>query len=162
MQLRLPRLSLRRLPIPMTTPPEMSTLNLRLAEWHRNGRPRIEPVRSWPDPTIDENPIICPSQSPEDGTILLGYMTSEGKLDRTIKTETENQLRGSERFAGECQQSRCAFWADSCQLAAVLIQPVGVIGPLPVCDYRQRCRWWIEHGPSACHTCEFVTYRSAG
>lgn len=91
---------------------------------------------------------------------MLGHLRSDGTINRRVDPETEVVPDDVLRYAGECQQSRCAFWADSCQLAAVIIEPVEVIGPLPVCSYRQRCRWWIEHGPSACSTCETVTYIS--
>jgi hypothetical protein len=111
---------------------------------------------------------MCPSQSADRGTVLLRRFSADGVLEYFTESrpvaETDRAAgTGALRFAGVCHRSQCAYWNDSCQLAAAVIPPVVFssategVGASP-CALRGRCRWHIEHGPSACGTCEAVTY----
>ena len=135
----------------------------RVMIWERAGRPRLAPATRVPDREIDGMPVLCPSQSPEDGSIPLGHIVSGERLVRSprrrrLEVTASPPPEASPRIAGECRQEGCAYWADACQLAAVVVHPADSIGRLPTCPIRQRCRWWLEQGPNACGTCDLVAY----
>jgi hypothetical protein len=146
----------------------VSEVPQRLEAWRKAGYPRLTPPSPHTAGTVDGHPVMCPSQSADRGTVLLGSFTADGVLEyftelRPVAETDRAAGTGALRFAGVCHRSQCAYWNDSCQLAAAIIPPA-VVSPTakPVgataCALRDRCRWHIEHGPSACGICEAVTY----
>ena len=133
----------------------------RLTQWFNSGCPPLEPRNSWPAAKIRDRPVICPSQSAENGTLILGEIDDNGQLQRlphlVERWSGHHPESSSTRFAGECVRERCAFWAESCQLAAAVIRDNDE--PLPPCPLRSRCRWFLEHGAAACSACSQVTYK---
>jgi hypothetical protein len=137
-------------------------ISRRLESWHGSGRPHLEPPTPWPSATVDESPVICPSQSGQDGTVVLGIIDGEGRLQRSARRQTsDTSVKEGEttlRLAGECQHQRCAFWSGSCQLAGAVVRSSDAAERLPACPVRRQCRWFLEHGPGACGTCSVVSY----
>lgn len=134
----------------------------RLRQWFRQSRPRVFPAHKVIRSDIGGKPIMCPSQPSDYGTMILGHISPGGRLVRTgSEGINEDALpAGAQlRIAGDCLHERCAYWADSCQLAAAIVDTADSEERLPTCPIRQQCRWWLEHGPAACGTCEFVRYQ---
>lgn len=140
------------------------SIPVRLSCWHAAGRPRLAAVRSWPERTVSGEVVMCPSQSADEGTLVLGIFGDDGRLSRQSVPNhalvAENEA-GSHaiRYAGECRQDDCAYWADSCQLAAAIVRDDDSCEPIAQCPIRQRCRWHLEHGSKACGTCSLVRYQ---
>jgi len=135
----------------------------RLVRWHHDGRPKLTPVASWTDREVGGLPILCPSQSTVDGSVVLGHITPGDSLVRTSgadspDADTPTPEGSSVRLVGDCRHERCAYWSDSCQLAGAIIDESDSTGELPVCSIRKQCRWWLEHGRAACGTCSLVSY----
>jgi len=135
----------------------------RVLIWHLAGRPRLVPPSPSPSHEVDGLPVMCPSQSEEHGTIILGHIIDGEQLVRTPRHPNRANISAipdgaSLRLAGQCHQAPCAYWNDSCQLAAAMVHPIDTIGKLPACPIRKSCRWWIEHGSTACGTCSLVSY----
>jgi hypothetical protein len=145
--------------------PITENVSHRLLDWIRKGRPRVSPPHKVLQTEIGEEAIMCPSQPSEYGAVILGHISPGERLVRT-GSENINQdslPSGAQlRIAGDCRHERCAYWADSCQLAAAIVDPSDSDGRLPTCPIRQQCRWWLEHGPAACGTCSYVSYLAPG
>ena len=146
----------------MNTRGSTNSLADRLMSWFQADRKNLQPQTRVSASTVDGKQIMCPSQPSEYGTVILGHISPGGRLVRT-GSEGINQdslPSGAQlRIAGDCRHERCAYWADSCQLAAAIVDPSDSDDRLPTCPIRQQCRWWLEHGPAACGTCEFVRYQ---
>ena len=141
--------------------PITASVSNRLLGWIRKGRPRLSPPHKVLQPAIGEQAIKCPSQPTEYGTVILGHISPGGRLVRTGSHDLNEEsipTRSQLRIAGDCRHERCAYWADSCQLAAAIVDSSDSEDRLPTCPIRQHCRWWLEHGPAACGTCSYVSY----
>lgn len=138
----------------------------RLVEWHTSGRPTIEPPRRVGPSGADEMPRVCPSQPEGLGTITLGTISPEGRLRRSVLRDAATAFLevtdGEVRYAGDCYEHKCSYWAGSCQLAGVIVRPEDRPESLDPCGVRGRCRWFLEHGPAACGTCARVSYLMEG
>jgi hypothetical protein len=144
-----------------TAAPNTANVPQRLLHWIREGRLRVSPPHRVLHSTIGEQTIMCPSQPTEYGTVILGHISPGGRLVRTGSDgiNQDSLPSGAQlRVAGDCRHERCAYWADSCQLAAAIVDPSDSDDRLPTCPIRQQCRWWLEHGPTACGTCSYVSY----
>jgi hypothetical protein len=140
-------------------------LGERLLIWFRGGRKKLQPRTRVSSSTVDGKQIMCPSQPNEYGTVILGHISPGERLIRT-GSEGINQdclPPGAQlRIAGDCRHERCAYWTDSCQLAAAIVNSSDSDDRLPTCPIRQQCRWWLEQGPAACGTCSYVSYFAPG
>jgi hypothetical protein len=68
------------------------------------------------------------------------------------------------RFAAPCAASQCQhFDGSQCVLATrtVALLP-RVVGRLPRCAIRPRCRWWAQEGPAACFRCPQIVTEYSG
>lgn len=135
----------------------------RYRDWQSAGYPHLEPPVTHIANTVGGQRVLCPSQPIGLGTIVLGQVTSEGRLKRFAEiSEVPTSLvepDPSLRLAGPCHQAHCVHWRESCQLAAAIISPTLDSKSPEECPIRQRCRWHLEHGPSACATCDSVVYQ---
>ena len=73
----------------------------------------------------------------------------------------ENRLR----FAGPCMGDRCVQWAGHrCGLIDRVVDHFGDgdgTAPLPKCGIRATCRWFAQHGRTACASCPEVVRKPA-
>ena len=125
--------------------------------------------------------ILCPSSRCEPGALLLGLVLPDGRVayasDR-IAVDDEfvdiaRQGRSPEqrfRFASPCVQSACRQWTGNrCGVIDEVLDQVNrkAMSPeddaadpvqmdLPPCSIRDDCRWWNQHGRSACEVCPLV------
>jgi hypothetical protein len=125
----------------------------------------------------------CPSAPCIEGALLLGVMTSSGRLayvqpPTRIDAEfvANEQARGRPesrlRFSLPCIEAGCSQWTGtSCGLAEHIVdeaQAAPASKKLPACGIRPTCRWYAEHKADACAVCPSVvadcggteTYRS--
>ena len=129
---------------------------------------------SWAsDVTGSASPLTCPSSQPDitDARIFgviggtpqeprVGYL----KADAVVTPELMDQLGEVEptqvfRFAGRCEEGRCAQFANGrCSLGERIAKFLPVVSEtLPSCLIRATCRWHAESGPAACLRCPQVT-----
>jgi hypothetical protein len=123
----------------------------------------------------------CPSTTCAEGAVLLGVMTTGGRLayvhpptriDAAF-VERERAIGHPERryrFAGVCVAGGCPQWTgDGCAIADMAADtPHADDATLPACSVRHSCRWYFQRGSDACHTCPLLvadmggteTYRS--
>lgn len=63
------------------------------------------------------------------------------------------------RFASRCQEGACGHFREGkCGVAAAMVAKVeGLeVQSVPHCSIRSTCRWWAEHGATACRRCARV------
>jgi len=121
----------------------------------------------------------CPSAPCHEGVVLLGVMTSEGRL-AYLQTpprvdaafvERAQALGHPERrfrFTTTCVEGRCSQWTGS---ACAVIDDVVATEPpaddedgrhLPACSIRRTCRWYFQRGAAACAVCPTVVADTGG
>ncbi|HEV2643353.1 MAG TPA: hypothetical protein VGT98_11620 [Candidatus Elarobacter sp.] len=116
--------------------------------------------------------VQCPSADPRlpDAKVLGIVRDAEAAVAVEILPElvdpqplidlipAELPVRSILRFAGSCQESRCAhFGAGKCGLATrVVAQMPEVVDRIARCAIRPRCRWWRQEGIAACRRCPQV------
>jgi hypothetical protein len=114
--------------------------------------------------------LACPSARAEPGNLLYGHV-SEGKVHRlgtpiAVTPEFIDSVSSNGpperrfRFAGTCQEGRCAQWTGSgcgvIERVLVELQPAAGASPLPRCFLRSSCRWFAQAGGTACSACSHV------
>ncbi len=124
--------------------------------------------------------LACPSARAEPGNLLYGQVTA-GSVHRlgTPIPVTEAFVEAVSangpperrfRFAGTCQEGRCAQWTGSgCGVIERVLTEIETpcAAPLPRCFLRGSCRWFAQAGAVACSACSLVvtdrrTPRNAG
>lgn len=115
---------------------------------------------------------LCPSARAEEGALLLGVVTSTGRvqiLPRPASVTRDFLAVAREgrppeerfRFAAPCQQDACLNWrAGGCGLPERIAadRPSEHAAGLPACAIRPACVWFFQAGPAACSACpEVVT-----
>jgi len=123
-------------------------------------------------PSSTAVPTFCPSAPPsERDGVVLGVVT--GKSDRPriaylaeARPVTEELLAITEpasptavfRFGAPCAGPACRhFDGRDCRLAMRVVELLPpVVGALPACHLRPRCRWWEQEGKAACLRCPQV------
>ena len=119
------------------------------------------------DPVAD---LACPSARAEPGNLLYGRVT-DGQVERlgtplavtpefVASVSANGPPERRFRFAGTCQEGRCAQWTGSgCgvieRVLAEMAPPAGE-APLPRCVLRAQCRWFAQEGRPACSACSHV------
>ena len=114
--------------------------------------------------------LACPSARAEPGNLLYGRVV-EGQVHR-LGTPLEVtpdfveavSLNGPPerrfRFAGSCQEGRCAQWTGSgcgvIERVLAEMRPASAGPALPRCFLRAACRWFAQEGRSACAACSTV------
>lgn len=134
----------------------------RWSAWNSRGRPLIEPPHPQGRPAGDGESLICPSQPSGLGSIVIGLVGADGLL-RRVSARADSEVLSTAgidevRYAGQCLENQCSYWAGSCQLAGAIVHPMDRPESLEPCVVRGRCRWFLEHGPASCGTCSQVTY----
>lgn len=121
----------------------------------------------------------CPSSACGEGALLLGVMTSAGKLaylNPPVPVDAEFAAREAERgsperryrFAGPCLEGGCPQWTGrGCAIADMAAGPVNLGLPasprrLPACSIRHSCRWYFQRGPAACAVCPLIVADMGG
>jgi hypothetical protein len=113
--------------------------------------------------------LTCPSAPPEPGSVLLGIVAAPGEIAYITPNMpvTQEMLEAFEkggippenrlRFAGACMGNRCVQWAGTrCGLIDRVVEHFGEgddSRPLPNCGIRETCRWFAQHGRTACFSC---------
>lgn len=116
----------------------------------------------------------CPSVPARVGVDLIGVAQPDGRvgflstpmrIDQAFLDIARNYGPTGDRFrfSASCEQGRCVHWTDSeCGLINRLRQRVDAVSlvpdleRLPSCGIRDACRWWAQHGASACKICVLV------
>jgi hypothetical protein len=113
--------------------------------------------------------LTCPSARAEPGNLLYGRVV-EGRVQR-LGTPLEMSQQFVEsvaangppeqrfRFAGTCQEGRCAQWTGSgCGVIERVLSEAAhsAGGALPRCFLRANCRWFSQRGAEACAACSMV------
>lgn len=140
-------------------------------------------VSPAPTPTQGK---ACPSGLCEDGALLLGVMTSSGRLAYVqpplqIDTAFVDRARAMGRpearfrFSMPCREAGCPQWTGTgCGVVDMALEgaeaapPASSAASLPACAIRRTCRWYFQRGAAACAVCPSIvadiggagTYRS--
>ncbi len=140
--------------------------------------PAAVPAASAPDAAAGA-PKTCPSSACGEGALLLGVMTSSGKLaylHPPVPVDAgfaaREAARGTPerryRFAGPCLEGGCPQWTGrGCAIADMAAGPVNLGLPasprtLPACAIRHSCRWYFQRGPAACAVCPLIVADMGG
>ena len=124
----------------------------------------------------------CPSSSCQEGALLLGVMTSSGRLayvnppvpvDAAFADRASAQGSPEQRFrfAGPCIEDECPQWTgDGCGAVDMAVDAVDPAGfrdqegsrSLPRCSIRASCRWFSQRGAGACAVCPLIVADMGG
>ncbi len=122
------------------------------------------------------SPKSCPSGPCEEGALLVGVMTSAGRLayllppteiDAEFVAEARRQGNPERRFrfSTPCVEASCPQWdGTGCGLGAAIAEH-GSETPtdgLPNCAIRKTCRWYAEQGGRACAVCPLIVADTGG
>jgi hypothetical protein len=119
-----------------------------------------------------EDALFCPSARPEwRGSVAIGVVNGTA-AEPAVRPFTEPRavtadlLKLSEpvtptevfRFAAPCLRRGCAHYeTGTCRLGERVARLLPeVVGSLPSCPIRDRCRWWSQEGAAACLRCPQV------
>jgi hypothetical protein len=125
------------------------------------------------------SPKTCPSSACGQGVLLLGVMTSRGKLaylQPPVPVDAEFAAREAARgrpeqryrFAAPCLEGGCPQWTG--RRCAVADMAAGLVdlglpaspASLPACGIRHSCRWYAQNGPAACAACPLIVADMGG
>jgi hypothetical protein len=94
----------------------------------------------------------------DDGNSV-GYLRRSAPMSADLKAMCLS-CRPEEvfRVAGRCAENGCRHFAQNqCRLIKRITDLVApVVDTLPRCAIRSSCRWWAEHGGSACIRCPSI------
>jgi len=127
----------------------------------------------------------CPSWTCQEGAVLLGVMTAEGRLayvqpptrvdaEFVARARAMGRPESRFRFSGPCVEGRCPQWTGTgCAVVDEVLEEEEPLERaehegLPRCGIRPTCRWFAQRGAAACAVCPLVvadiggteTYRS--
>jgi hypothetical protein len=136
----------------------------RVSSWVAGGCSPLEPTTDHPSAREDGTSVMCPSQGPGEGRVVLAVIDADGSIRRLanpqpVPVDLTTRQKARLRLAGPCRRSACAYWNDSCQLAGAIVSPGDAASELADCSIRGSCRWHLEQGDAACGVCDVVTYR---
>jgi hypothetical protein len=115
--------------------------------------------------------ILCPSSVCIEGAGLLGIVNSEGMVDIlpepipidadfVVATQEGRPAEERFRFTNICVKKECHQWSDNqCGIVERVQQFIHIeeqLQQLPACGIRSRCRWYLQHGASACNVCVYI------
>lgn len=141
--------------------------------------PRAEEQQGVPQ-AVSSRPMTCPSWPCEEGVQLLGVMTASGRLAyvnpptavsagfvERVRSLGDGRPERRFRFAGPCIEGACPQWTGcGCGIADVIVAEHGAVvtaSPrLPACTIRRSCRWFAQHGSTACRACPTVVADTGG
>lgn len=124
-------------------------------------------------------PRACPSAFCDEGASLLGVMTGSGRLAYlpmpvvvdsafAARLQEEGRPESRYRFTQSCVEGACPQWTgQGCGVIDHLLddpretdgsneEPTAADASLPACGIRRTCRWFFQHGASACAICPSV------
>lgn len=120
---------------------------------------------------IPSNSILCPSSRCEDGAVLLGVVSADGRvafaqdlivIDKEF-VRVAHEGRSPEkrfRFGSPCARGACHQWTgERCGVIDKVmetIEPSAAHPELPECAIRSQCRWFGQSGEMACGACPEV------
>lgn len=123
----------------------------------------------------------CPSSSCHEGALLLGVMTSSGRLAYlnppapvdaafVARAGAEGSPEQRFRFADTCIEGGCPQWTgDGCGIADLVPGETGADSissgaaqSLPRCSIRHSCRWYSQRGAAACAVCPLIVADMGG
>jgi hypothetical protein len=141
---------------------EPARVAMALTEWHRARRPAVPPRMPHLSATVDGRAVMCPSYPLDEGTGVICVVSEQGTewLPEVVAPDDPRVRRpgATVRTTGPCRRSGCAYWWDGCQLGGLVASVSDGVDvddvALPTCPIRDRCRWWLEHGASACASCD--------
>jgi hypothetical protein len=127
-------------------------------------------VNSLPIEGNGKEPILCPSSTAKEGSILLGIVGSDGKIGYLVQRmsidsefiDIAKKGRAPEkrfRFSSPCVRGACQQWKDNrCSVIDIAIKDGASIAPeeLPECSIREQCRWYNQHNLKACLVCPLI------
>lgn len=111
----------------------------------------------------------CPSGPAVDGALLLGVVREDGHVaflgtplpvnqDFIDRAKVHGAPERRFRFAAPCQETGCAQWSKGrCGVgdkATRLLEASA--DEIRACAIRDTCRWWSQHGATACRVCDQV------
>jgi hypothetical protein len=114
---------------------------------------------------------LCPSHNCQEGSILLGVVDGNGRVDfltdRMIVNQEFVQIARAGRtpekrfrFGGQCVTSGCKQWTGKrCGVIDSITESVEINvenADLPECSIRSECRWFYQSGSEACAICPEV------
>jgi len=113
-------------------------------------------------------PPLCPSAQCEPGARLIAIVGADGRAGHirpTLEVDEAFVARATRhgdprerfRFAQACVESRCEYWTG--ERCGAIDEAVGWgerTDRIPECEIRPRCRWFAQHGVTACQTCPLV------
>ncbi|MDF2381071.1 hypothetical protein JMG10_06330 [Nostoc ellipsosporum NOK] len=117
------------------------------------------------------SPLLCPSAVCAEGAQLIGVVNKEGTVDLLADplpvtadfVEAAFEGRAPEqrfRFANTCAKNGCRQWnGQGCSISdmvADFIRAEEIELQLPACGIRPECRWYHQHGATACAGCHLV------
>jgi hypothetical protein len=120
----------------------------------------------------------CPSAPADTSAVLFGIIAGKGEVvyispnipvtPSLLNTfsqggiPVENRLR----FASRCVERDCVQWSgDRCGLIDRAVESPGTdqgTDAPPKCGIRSNCRWFAQHGKTACGVCPEVVRKPAG
>jgi hypothetical protein len=116
--------------------------------------------------------LLCPSSICQEGSSLIGIITSEGTvnyLDNPIKIDkifVEEAYKGRDphsrfRFAGNCAKNGCEHWNKNGKKCGLIEKLEKVSDSFNEhCEIRAKCRWYNQKGIDACKICtNVIRYR---
>jgi hypothetical protein len=112
----------------------------------------------------------CPSAPCSEGALLLGVMTSSGRIaylqpptavdaDFVDQARSRGRPESRFRFSQPCIECECPQWTGSrCGIIDTLLSEDAMPADekLPACRIRPTCRWFAQRGPDACTVCPYV------
>jgi hypothetical protein len=121
----------------------------------------------------------CPSAPCEEGALLLGVMTSSGRLaylqpptkvdaEFVAKVKARGRPEQAYRFSSPCVEAACPQWTgESCGIGEMIAQQAETVPEprstgLPTCAIRSSCRWYSEQGRDACMVCPLIVADTGG
>lgn len=130
--------------------------------------------------TVARNDVkACPSGRCEEGALLLGVMTSSGRLaymqpptrvdaEFVAAAKARGRPERAFRFSTPCVEGNCPQWTgESCALSRMIVEQAGTVASssgsrLPTCAIRSTCRWYFEQGADACAVCPLIVADTGG
>jgi len=121
----------------------------------------------------------CPSGRCEEGALLLGVMTSSGRLaymqpptridaEFVAVAKARGRPERAFRFSTPCVEGTCPQWTGkSCALGRMIAEQADTVASspssgLPTCAIRSSCRWYFEQGADACAVCPLIVADTGG
>ncbi|NDA80814.1 MAG: hypothetical protein EBX92_06800 [Actinobacteria bacterium] len=128
-----------------------------------------EPSVSKHDLSPVDTSLICPSADREMAEVVLAIRTDIHERFEFLEElprvplmlhvqEHNGRPHPTMRFAARCVNAACSHWSiSSCRLGwSVSSVSIAVDRSEDSCPIREKCRWFVENGISACQVCPWL------